>query len=101
MKFNQGKYEKAETFFLDALRLIPESNDEALDRVKQKLARVMEMKVVISRQPILRHTQSHMGAKDTERMQTSEVKFAVFAFFRTAENHLKNSFSNLQLMKKA
>lgn len=78
MKFNQGKYEKAERFFLDALRLIPESNDEASDRVRQKLSRVMEMKFTAGRQPIQRqsqlvHTQSHMSAISTERLQNIEV----------------------------
>ena len=88
VKFNQEKYEKAEKHFLDALRLIPESNEEATERVKQKLARVMEMKVALSREQIpgrgqLMHTQSHMGAVNDSRMQALEVKYTILAIFVT------------------
>ena len=80
MKFNQEKYDKAEKHFLDALRLIPEKNEDASERVKQKLARVMEMKVALSRGQYhygrgqSMHTQSNLGAMNESRLQAVEVK---------------------------
>ena len=84
VKFNQGKYEKAEEFFLDALRLVPEINTEASMRVRQKLSRVMEMKVTYGRgrlpvhlqgQGQLNHTQSQLSGIDAERLHHIEVSF--------------------------
>lgn len=81
VKFNQGKYDKAESFFLDALRLIPESAIEVSERVKQKLAQVMEMKFMSARHQSARYghslrPQSNMSrTMGSERLQNLEVTF--------------------------